>query len=106
MKFIRHALIATTPFIFGLALGLAFLPSDSQAAQRADFAGISQMGDLECANAGGTRPTGFFVTAFQSKESPIASKRNCAQQADFHPAAALAPKVKFGKVRAYFVWGQ
>ncbi len=106
MKFIRHALIAATPFAFGLVLGLAFLPSDSQAAERADFAGISQMGDLACAHAGGIRRTGFFVTAFQSKVSRIPGKRNCTQQADFHPAAALAPKVKFGKVRAHFVWGQ
>ena len=106
MKFIRHALIAATPFIFGLALGLAFLPSDSQAAERADFAGISQMGDLECAHAGSTWRTGFFVTAFQSKEIRDTGKRICAQQADFHPAAALTPKVEFGKVRAHFVWGQ
>ncbi len=106
MKFIHHALIAATPFIFGLALGLAFLPTDSQAAERADFAGISQMGALECANARSTRPTGFFVTAFQAKESTIAGKSHCAQPADFHTAAALAPEVKFGKVRAHFVWGQ
>ena len=106
MNILRHALIAATPFIFGLALGLVFVPSDSQAAEQADFAGISQMGDLACAKASSTRRTGFFVTAFRSKELRELSQRNCAPQADFHPAAAQAPKVTFGKVRAHFVWGQ
>lgn len=106
MKFIRHTIIAASPFLAGMVIGLAMLPVDSQAAARADFAAISQMSDLQCAKIAQRPLNGFFVPAFQSYRDRIQSKRNCAPQADSQPAAALAPRATYGMARSRFVWGR
>ena len=106
MKFIRHTIIAASPFLVGMVIGLAMFPTDSQAATRTDFAAISQMSDLNCAKFSQQRLDSFFVPAFQAYRDHIQSKRNCAPQADSQPAAALAPRATYGKARSHFVWGR
>lgn len=106
MNFLRQTILAATPFVVGIALGLLVLPTNSEAAARADFAGISQMGDLECAKVAQRQSPSFFVTAFRLSEARNLAKRQCTPQADVQSAAQLAPPVKFGQVRARFVWGR
>ncbi len=106
MKFIRHTIIAASPFLVGMVIGLVMSPADSQAAARTDFAAISQMSDLRCAKFAQRPLSSFFVPAFQAYRDRIESKRHCAPQADSQPAAALAPRATYGEARARFVWGR
>ena len=106
MKFIRHTIVAASPFLVGMIIGLVMFPADGQAASRTDFAAISQMSDLSCAKFSQRRRESFFVPAFQAYQDRVQSKRQCAPQADSQPAAALAPRATYGKARAHFVWGR
>lgn len=106
MKFIRHTIVAASPFLVGMVIGLAMFPADSQAAPRTDFAAISQMSDLQCAKIARRHLDSFFTPAFQAYQDRVQSKRHCAPQADSQPAAALAPRATYGKARSYFVWGR
>ncbi len=105
MKFhssIRHMAVAASPFLIGFLLGFLVMPADGKALQRTDFAGISQMGDPDCARLARQAGIAFVNTAFKIYDVRAGKSRYCDLSASQQPQAALAPKVTFGLARSRF----
>jgi hypothetical protein len=105
MKFnssIRHIVVAASPFLIGFMLGFLIMPADGKALQRTDFAGISQMGDPDCARLARQAGIAFVNTAFKVYDVRAGKSRYCDLSASQQPQAALAPKVTFGLARSRF----
>lgn len=100
---IRNIVIAATPFLFGLVLGFLVMPADGKALERTDYAGVSQMGDPECARLARQAGLAFVNTAFKVYDVRAGKSRYCDLTATQPPHAAFAPDVTFGLARTRFV---
>lgn len=99
---IRTVIVAATPFLLGFVLGFLVMPADGRALERTDFAGISQMGDPECARLARQAGLAFVNTAFKVYDVRAGKSRYCDLSATPRPQAALAPNVTFGLARSHF----
>ncbi len=99
---LRHTIVAAAPFLLGLMVGFLILPADGRALERTDYAGISRMGDPECARLARQAGLDFVNTVFKVYDVQAGTSRYCDANAAQSPHAALAPEVTFGLARSRF----
>ena len=99
---LRTFVVAAAPFLLGFVLGFLVMPADGRALERTDFAGISQMGDPECARLARQAGLAFVNTAFKVYDVRAGTSRYCDLSATQPAPAAVAPEVTFGLARFRF----
>ena len=106
MYFLHNAISVAAALLFGIALGLAAWPADGNALERVDFAGVSQMGDPDCARIARQAGQTFVATTFEFYDLRNTKIRYCDLSAIKVPRPAFSPQFRFGQARARFaLWG-
>ncbi len=91
---IRNTVVAAAPFLVGLMLGFLILPADGRALERVDYAGISQMGDPECARLARQAGLAFVSTAFKVYDVRAGKSRYCDLSASLAPPAFVESEAR------------
>ena len=103
---LRHIIVALTPFVLGIVLGFLVMPADGKALERTDYAGISQIGDPECARLARLAGLAFVSTAFKVYDVQAGTSRYCDLSATTPAHSAFSPDVTFGMARSRFARGE